>query len=82
MAEPLDPKALPEKLPPPPAPKIKFVTRIRRVITAPFAAVVHLVHGKSKIDEIVVYSAPPAFYLWIVIAVGFGLKPLVPELVS
>ena len=82
MAESLQPESSSEKLPPPPAPKIKFITRIGRVITAPFAAVVYLVHGKSKIDEIVVYSAPPAFYLWIVIAVGLGLKPLVPGLVS
>jgi hypothetical protein len=40
------------------------------------------VRGKAKIDEIVVYSAPPAFYLWIVIAVGFLLKYLVPVYVS
>jgi len=82
MAEPLDSKASSEELPSPPAPKTKFVTRIGRVITAPIALIIYLLHGKSKIDEIVVYSAPPAFYLWIVIAVGFGLQPLVPGVIS
>jgi hypothetical protein len=82
MAEPKDPKASPEKLPPPPAPKVKFITRIGRVITAPVAAVIFLVHGRTKIDEVVVYSAPPAFYLWIVIAMGFGLRLLVPGVIS
>jgi len=82
MAESLDPKASPERPSSPPAPKIKFVTRVARVVTAPFALVIYLLHGKSKVDEIVVYSAPPAFYLWIVIAVGFGLQPLVPALIS
>ena len=42
----------------------------------------YLVHGKSKIDEVVVYSAPPAFFLWLVVAVGFGLKLVVPSVVS
>lgn len=83
MAESLEPKASPEKLQPlSPAPKGRFVTKIGRVIFAPFTLVNYLVHGKSKPDEIVVYSAPPAFYLWIVIAVGFGLKALVPTLIS
>lgn len=82
MAESLDPKASPEKLSSSPAPKTKFITRIGRVITAPIALVIYLLHGRTKIDEIVVYSAPPAFYLWIVIAVGFGLQPLVPGVLS
>lgn len=82
MAESQDSKASSEKLPSPPAPKIKFFTRIGRIVTAPIALVIYLLHGRSKVDEIVVYSAPPAFYLWIVIAVGFGLQPLVPKVIS
>jgi hypothetical protein len=62
-----------------PAAKISFVTRIGRVITAPFVAVGHIVRGGRKPDEIVVYSAPPAFFLWIVIATGFLLRLLVPS---
>ena len=82
MAEPQQPQAVPEKAPPPPAAKTHVASKIGRVIFAPFTAVGYLVRGKSKIDEIVVYSAPPAFYLWIVIAVGFLLKFLVPVYLS
>jgi hypothetical protein len=38
--------------------------------------------GRTKIDEIVVYSAPPAFHLWFVIGMGFALKFAVPTLIS
>jgi len=82
MAESLDPKVVPERQSSPPAPKVKFITRIGRVITAPIALVILLLHGRTKVDEVVVYSAPPAFYLWIVIAMGFGLQPLVPAVIS
>src|SRR5690348_8900923 len=82
MAEQTPPQAFPEKTPPPPAPKSNSGTKIGRIIFAPFTAVGYLVRGRSKIDEIVVYSAPPAFYLWIVIAVGFLLKFLVPVYLS
>ena len=81
MADQHEPLALPQKSPPPPA-KINLTTKIGRVIFAPFTAVGWLVRGRSKIDEIVVYSAPPAFYLWVVLAVGFALKFLVPAVVS
>ena len=81
MADQQEPQALPQKSPPPPA-KINLTTKIGRVIFAPFTAVGWLVRGRSKIDEIVVYSAPPAFYLWVVLAVGFALKFLVPAVVS
>jgi hypothetical protein len=66
-----------------PAPRINVAARITRVIFAPFMAIRFLVRGrKSEIDEIVVYSAPAAFYLWIVLAVGVALKFLVPVYVS
>ena len=42
----------------------------------------NLVRGRTKIDEVVVYSAPPAFFLWIVIAVGFALKLLCPAILT
>lgn len=51
---------------------------IGRIIAAPFVVIGHLVRGKTKIDEVIVYSAPPAFFLWVVIAVGFLLRLLVP----
>jgi hypothetical protein len=78
MAEPQNPQAAPANTRPRPAAKVRTTTKIGRFIFAPFTAVGYLVRGRSKIDEIVVYSAPPAFYLWIVIAVGFALKFLVP----
>ena len=78
MADTQDPKASPEKPQQPPAAKITIVAKIGRVFAAPFVAVGHIVRGGSKIDEIVVYSAPPAFFLWIVIATGFLLRLLVP----
>jgi hypothetical protein len=68
--------------PAPPAPKINIAAKIGRVIFAPLTAVGYLVRGRAKIDEIVVYSAPPAFFLWIILAVGFVLKFLVPVYVS
>lgn len=79
MADPLDPKASSEKSVQPPAAKISIVTRVGRVFAAPFVAVGHIVRGGRKPDEIVVYSAPPAFFLWIVIAVGFVLKLVCPS---
>ena len=51
---------------------------VGRIFAAPFVVIGHLVRGKTKIDEVVVYSAPPAFFLWIVIAMGFLLRLLVP----
>ncbi len=82
MADSLDPQALPAKAQSPPAAKTTFRTKIGRVIFAPFKVVGFLLGGKTRIDEIVVYSAPPAFYLWIVIAVGFALKFLVPGVIT
>lgn len=77
MADSPDPKA-PSSKPQPPAAHVSIVTRFGRVIAAPFLAVGHIVRGKSKIDEIIVYSAPPAFFLWIVLFTGFLLRLLVP----
>ncbi|EDY17600.1 hypothetical protein CfE428DRAFT_4898 [Chthoniobacter flavus Ellin428] len=82
MAELENPQAFPDKTPSPVPTKSKNPNRIRRIIFAPFTLVAYLVRGKSNIDEIVVYSAPRAFYLWIVIAVGFALKFLVPLYLS
>lgn len=38
--------------------------------------------GKSSPEELVVYSAPDAYFLWVVVAMGFILKPLTPEFIS
>lgn len=78
MADQQTPQDWPEKVQSPAPAKSKTPTRFGRIIFAPFTLVAYLVRGKSNIDEIVVYSAPRAFYLWIVIAVGFALKFLVP----
>ena len=77
MADPLEPQSPSEKTQPPAA-KSKSGMSIGRIIAAPFVVIGHLVRGKTKIDEVVVYSAPPAFFLWIVIAIGFLLRLLVP----
>src|SRR5258708_32323773 len=76
------PQAPSDKSPPQPAAKDRTGTSIGRIFAAPFVAVGRLVRGKTKIDEIVVYSAPPAVFLWIVIAVGFLLKLLCPHLIT
>src|SRR5437764_7121691 len=78
MSDQQEPKAPSEEpLQKPPA-KVPIITSIGRIFAAPFVAVGRLVRGSKKIDEIVVFSAPPAFYLWIVIATGFVLRLLVP----
>jgi hypothetical protein len=56
---------------------IKLLTRIKRVIQAPFIFLGRIARRRSKVDEVVVFSAPPAFFLWIVIAAGFGLRWLI-----
>src|SRR5262245_32381150 len=61
MAAPLNPESPFATPPQPPATKTKVITKVGRVIFAPFIAVGRLVCGKSKIDEIVVFSASPAF---------------------
>jgi hypothetical protein len=78
MAAPQDSQASPENPLPPVPKKVHFARRLAAVVTAPLLIVLWLFRRKSKVDEIIVYSAPPAFYLWIVIAIGFGLKVLVP----
>jgi hypothetical protein len=78
MAEPLDPLSPSGKPQPPPEEKGRAGMSFGRIIAAPFVAVGRLVSGKSKIDEITVYSAPRAFFLWFVIAMGFVLQMLVP----
>ncbi len=82
MADPLEPQSPSEKPQPPPAAKSKSGMSIGRIIAAPFVAVGHLVRGKSKIDEMVVYSAPPAFFLWIVITMGWLLNLLCPKIMT
>ena len=82
MAANINPDESPAKPPQSPATKRKVISKIGCVISAPFLLVGRLVSGKSKVDEIVVFSAPPAFYLWVVIAVGFALRMLVPAVVS
>jgi hypothetical protein len=71
MAEPLDPQS-PLATPPSPA-KGKGIS-FGKVLAAPFVGVSRLIFGKPKFDEVVVFSAPPAFFLWAVILVGFGLR--------
>jgi hypothetical protein len=82
MADPQEPKASSEKPTTQPPAKIQIVTTIGRVISAPFLMVGRLVGGRKGIDEVVVYSAPPAFFLWVVIAMGFLLKLMVPAVLS
>jgi hypothetical protein len=82
MADSQDPQTSPGKTQQPPAAKINIVTKIGRVFAAPFVAVGHIVRGGKKPDEIVVYSAPPAFFLWIVIAVGFLLGAVCPRIIT
>jgi hypothetical protein len=86
MADQQDPKqelnSSPAKPEPQPAPKIQIIAAIGRLFAAPFVAVGRLVRGSRKIDEVVVYSAPPAFFLWIVLATGFGLGALVPTVLN
>ncbi|MCX6980193.1 MAG: hypothetical protein NTV08_05500 [Verrucomicrobia bacterium] len=79
MADSSDPKAPSTKSQPPTA-QVNIITRFGRIIAAPFVAVGHIVRGGKKPDEIVVYSAPPAFFLWFVIATGFVLNLLVGRL--
>lgn len=55
---------------------------VGRIFAAPFVVIGHLVRGKTKIDEVVVYSAPPAFFLWIVIAMGWLLNLLCPKIMT
>ncbi len=78
MADPQEPQATSEK----PQAKIQIFASIRRVIAAPFVAVGRLVGGSKKVDEVVLYSAPPAFFLWVVIATGFLLHQLVPTVLG
>jgi hypothetical protein len=82
MADPLDPQVPSEKPQPSPAAPPKSGPSIGSILAAPFVAVGRLVHGKSKIDEMIVYCAPPAFFLWVVILVGFVLNLLCPKIVT
>ena len=68
--------------PPPQKPKASVTSGIVRVLVAPFSAVGRLFRRSKPIDEVVVYSAPPAFFLWFVIAVGFALKALSPTVLT
>ena len=81
MADPLEPQSPSEKTQPPAA-KSKSGMSVGRIFAAPFVVIGHLVRGKTKIDEVVVYSAPPAFFLWIVIAMGWLLNLLCPKIMT
>ena len=81
MADSPAPQTLTNKPQQPPA-KISIITKIGSVVTAPFVAVGHIVRGGKKPDEIVVYSAPPAFFLWVVITVGFLLGAVCPSIIT
>ena len=70
------------EIPEPSKPKKHIVAGIIGVIGTPFVAVGRLFRRGKPIDEVVVYSAPPAFFLWFVIAAGFLLKPLVPAVIT
>jgi hypothetical protein len=69
MSDPLDPQVPPEKPQPPTAAPSKSGT-------GRFGG------GRKKLDEITLYSAPPAFFLWVVIAVGFLLRWLCPGIIT
>ena len=77
MSDSIDSDTSPGKTPESPAISISIVARIKRVFRAPLVLFQRIVHGRSKVDEVVVFSAPPAFFLWIVIAIGFGLQGLI-----
>jgi hypothetical protein len=70
------------KPPQTPATGLGIINQIGRIVIAPFIAICRFVHRSSKVDEVVVFSAPPAFFLWIVIAMGFALRLLVPSILS
>jgi hypothetical protein len=82
MAESIDLQKTPASPQGSPKQKRNILCKIGRVFSAPFVVVGRLVYGKGKVDEIVVFSAPPAFFLWVVIAVGFGLRLFVPGMIS
>jgi hypothetical protein len=63
--------------PRPPTLSIRIFTQIKRVFRAPLVLLERFGRGRSKVDEVVVFSAPPGFFLWIVIAIGFGLQGLI-----
>src|SRR5882724_9700392 len=82
MSDQQEPKAPSEEPQQKPPAKVPIISSIGRGFAAPFVAVGRLVRGSAKIDEIVVYSAPPAFFLWVVIAVGFVLRLLCPMILT
>jgi hypothetical protein len=82
MADPQEPQSPSDKPQQEPDAKAKSGMSIGSIVAAPFVAVGRLVGGRRKADEIVVYSAPPAFFLWIVIAVGFVLKLVCPNILT
>jgi hypothetical protein len=62
--------------------KSKVVGVVVAIVGAPYFILRRLFGKAKQIDEIVIYSAPPAFYLWVVIATGFLLGALVPNVIS
>ncbi len=82
MSDQQEPKESTDKSPLQPASNDRAGTSIGRIFAAPFVAVGRLVRGKTKIDEVVIFSAPPAFFLWIVIGVGFLLRLFCPKIIT
>lgn len=77
MSHSSDSESTTSKPPNAPAVSIRIITQIKRVFSAPLVLLQRMVNGRSKVDEVVVFSAPPGFFLWIIIAIGFGLRGLI-----
>lgn len=60
----------------------RLIGALIAIIGSPFFIIRGMFRKSKSVDEVVVYSAPPAFYLWFVIAAGFSLAALVPTMVS
>ena len=58
-------------------PKRKYFRALGHMLTGVFTFFPRLLRRSKQVDEVVVFSAHPAFYLWFVILMGFGLSALV-----
>src|SRR5258708_23958222 len=70
----------PEAIEKPPVPRRKkpgAISKFGHPLVGVFLFVPRLLKRGKHIDEVVIYSAHPAFFLWFVIATGFGLAALV-----
>ncbi len=66
----------------PPKPKRRLRGVLVAIVGSPYFLLRWIFRRSKPVDEVVVFSAPPAFYLWAVIAVGFALGALVPGIVN